>query len=235
MASLACAAVAGCASPQITGLPPRAPLVINNPELIRRPSAAEIARVYPAGAFEQGRDGAVELLCQPQADGALRACRVGLEQPAGLGFRTAAVRLISAIQLAAGAASEAGAGELVLVRVPITFTPPVSLPVRERPADELDPADVNFLARPDGPTLARFYPDRARELGLEGFGEIDCTVTGGGTLSGCRVAEEAPLNERFGQASVRVAEAVQLAPATKTGRATAGKRIRLKFIWLLGE
>ena len=72
--------------------PPR-PSVINDPTWAARPSAAQMARAYPARAADRGLAGAVGLSCAVRADGVLTACRVASETPAGAGFGRAAMGL----------------------------------------------------------------------------------------------------------------------------------------------
>ena len=67
--------------------------MINQPQWLSRPSAAEMSKFYPAPALEQGIGGAVTLACQVAADGTVRGCAVADETPAGHGFGHAAQQL----------------------------------------------------------------------------------------------------------------------------------------------
>lgn len=65
---------------------PETPPVLANPRWLERPSGADIARAYPAGAAARSVSGRASMACIVQADGSLTACRVLRETPAGEGF-----------------------------------------------------------------------------------------------------------------------------------------------------
>lgn len=65
---------------------PETPPVLANPRWLERPSGADIARAYPAGAAARSVSGRASMACSVQADGSLTACRVLRETPAGEGF-----------------------------------------------------------------------------------------------------------------------------------------------------
>lgn len=224
---------AGCATPPPA--PVEAPrLVITDPQWVRRPSGAEAARVYPQTAAAQGVGGRVSLSCPVRADGGLPFCRVLGETPPEAGFRTAAIRLASAYQMA----ERTAAGEAVggaEVRFAITFEPPAGFVPRVLGPDEIEAADLIYLQRPEGYDVARFYPDRATERGIEGFAEASCIVGAEGAPSNCRLLEEAPAGLGFGAATLRAFGLMRIAPQTRSGVATAGKSVRLRFIWRLAE
>jgi len=87
MISIAIAALLQAAAPA-----PAQPVVIANPEWVSQPGADDIARVYP-GAGGLVSPGSATLSCKVTADGGLAACQVVGEQPAWVGFGTAALRL----------------------------------------------------------------------------------------------------------------------------------------------
>jgi protein TonB len=45
----------------------------------------------------------------------------------------------------------------------------------------------DWLRKPTGEDMARYYPDRAQRMNIEGRATISCTVTANGTLSNCTV------------------------------------------------
>lgn len=73
--------------------PPPAPVpaVIRNPSWVTRPTAAQLARLYPDRAAERGVRGAVTMECRVAAQGSVNGCVVLRESPTGYGFGEAAL------------------------------------------------------------------------------------------------------------------------------------------------
>ena len=82
--------------PALTGTTtqPQPPLrVIHDPSWVSRPTGTEMARYYPGRALDHSVGGRVGLACMVTTSGALTACRVESETPAGFGFGAAALKL----------------------------------------------------------------------------------------------------------------------------------------------
>lgn len=131
-------------------------------------------------------------------------------------------------------------------------------PERDRPlienqiviADATPPTDVTqpptatdiFVATPPQPPvvsdprwtrrprdLARFYPARARNAGIEGEVVLDCAVSALGALN-CAVARETPPGWGFGEAAQRIAREHRMTPAIRDGAPVEARyRMRLPF------
>jgi protein TonB len=87
--------------------------------------------------------------------------------------------------------------------------------------------DPHWLRRPRD--LARYYPRRAVERGIEGEVVLDCLVTVDGALA-CAVISEAPVNWGLGEAALRIARDHRMAPALREGIAVEGRyRMRVPF------
>jgi protein TonB len=69
------------------------PKLIRDPTWVSRPSAAEMARFYPARAIDENLAGQAVLSCPVTAAGRLIGCRIVSETPTGAGFGEAAVKL----------------------------------------------------------------------------------------------------------------------------------------------
>ena len=104
--------------------------------------------------------------------------------------------------------------------------PPPAPPVITRP---------DWLSRPSGEDLARFYPDRAREEGVSGRATISCTVTARGGLTGCSVVSETPSGSGFGAATLRAAGRFRMKPKTENGQPVEGGTVKVPLVWQLGE
>ncbi|MDQ0466113.1 TonB family protein [Caulobacter ginsengisoli] len=87
---------------------------------LRRPSANDFARFYPAGAKSTGTDGKAVLQCRVGHQGQLRHCQVQQEDPAGAGFGQAAQQLARGILV--GPANPQGPSVAGLtIQIPIQF------------------------------------------------------------------------------------------------------------------
>lgn len=92
---------------------------------------------------------------------------------------------------------------------------------------------------PPGSDLERYYPQRARDQGVEGSAVIECSVGADGRLSACAVVSETPPGSGFGQASIRAAAKFRMkASARSRGRRVAGDgppqpRVRIPLNWSL--
>jgi protein TonB len=73
--------------------PPAAPALVA-PEWLMRPDGSDVERVYPYAANRAGTPGAALIECRVEADGLLSGCKVLAERPEGLGFDSAALRLV---------------------------------------------------------------------------------------------------------------------------------------------
>lgn len=95
------------------------------------------------------------------------------------------------------------------------------------PAGPATIENPRWLQRPSD--LARYYPSRALERGMEGEAVLDCLVGTSGALS-CTVVTESPMNWGFGAAAIRIAEDHRMVPATRNGQAVEGRyRMRVPF------
>jgi protein TonB len=93
----------------------------------------------------------------------------------------------------------------------------------------------DWLSRPDGSDLERYYPDRAREDGVSGRASMRCTVTARGTLTGCRVLSESPAGAGFGAATLRTASRYRMRPQQENGQPVEGGSVTIPVVWQLGE
>lgn len=96
------------------------PAPLTQVEWLATPTGQDIASVYPPTAVAAGKGGAVLLECKVEAEGALDACRVQIEDPVGLEFGLAALQLAPMFKMAPTAPDgTAVAGRTI--RIPILF------------------------------------------------------------------------------------------------------------------
>jgi protein TonB len=81
--------------------------------------------------------------------------------------------------------------------------------------------------------MARYYPERAQRMNVEGKATISCTVTAQGTLSSCSVADEDPSDQGFGEAAMRMSKLFKMRPMTKDGAPVSGGTVRIPIVFRL--
>lgn len=74
-------------------LEPTLPPMIVRPDWIRKPTAAQLTRVFPERPIRLGVSGAATLACLVSASGAVGSCEVVSESPGNMGFGKAALKL----------------------------------------------------------------------------------------------------------------------------------------------
>ena len=109
--------------------------------------------------------------------------------------------------------------------------PPPAPPAPPRPSVITNP---DWVSRPSGSDLARFYPPRAAEREIGGRVVLSCTVTESGSLSACSVQSEDPPGQGFGQASLRLTSRFRMRPQTRDGAPVGGARVTIPITWQLG-
>lgn len=167
------------------------------PDWKRRPSREDLLVVWPKDAVKRGAGGTGVVHCTVSAQGALYACTVVSEQPAGSGFGAAAVALTPQFLMSPGIKG----GKPVAydgVTIPVkfmSFTPNMS-----RPSASVV-SNVGWLAAPTYAEVAAAYPERARERKVGGQATMRCEFKADGRLDDCSVLGETPRGLGFGWAA----------------------------------
>ena len=91
----------------------------------------------------------------------------------------------------------------------------------------------DWVAKPDGETLANAYPPIATQLDIEGRATISCTVDEFGKLQNCAATDEAPSGMGFGIAAVSMAGAFAMRPLTRDGQPVSGGTVRIPIRFVL--
>lgn len=100
------------------------------------------------------------------------------------------------------------------------------IPASARSQTALTPSDVQVHFRADAPN--RYFPEVAQKAGIEGDAKALCAVGPDGSLQACRVTAESPQGCRFGEALVRMAGFMLIAPRAHDGSPTSGRNFELK-------
>ena len=93
----------------------------------------------------------------------------------------------------------------------------------------------NWLRRPSGEDVDRYYPDRAREREVVGRASITCTVTARGELRNCSIARESPPGNGFGQAALQMSRLFRMSPQQENGQPTENGRVTVPITFQLPE
>ena len=91
----------------------------------------------------------------------------------------------------------------------------------------------NWLSRPTGEQMARYYPSRALEREVSGRAVLQCRVTASGQVADCRVAGETPANAGFGEAALKLARYFRMSPQTEDGQPVEGGSVRVPLVFKL--
>jgi protein TonB len=103
-------------------------------------------------------------------------------------------------------------------------------PEPQRPSVITNP---DWLRRPSGEDMERYYPDRAARMDVTGKAVISCSVTAKGTLEGCSVVSETPADQDFGGSALRLSKLFKMKPATRDGAPVAGATVRIPISFQL--
>lgn len=181
-----------------------------NPDWMRKPTAEEMAGVFPVAAVKAGVDGRASIRCRVTVEGFLDRCKVLSETPPGMGFGPAALALSpqfrmspkirggqkveSEISLPIAWAGIADGGFAPLGKKRLIIDPP-------------------WKSAPSLAQVEAAWPKGAEGLDT-GQAAIRCRLKGDGGLQSCDVISEIPKGKGFGKAAEALAEhfVVSLAP-----------------------
>lgn len=91
----------------------------------------------------------------------------------------------------------------------------------------------DWIRRPDGADIARYYPPSAEAKNLSGLAVLTCQVKGDGSLGACAANEESPPGEGFGEAALRLSPLFKMRPTTKDGQPVGGGTVPIPIRFVL--
>lgn len=102
---------------------------------------------------------------------------------------------------------------------------PVTLPT------DGPPPPPYWSQSPSVEDMARVYPVGARAKRLGGRATLDCAILPSGQATDCKVAQESPEGQGFGQAALSLAPLIVLGEKTRATPDYVGRRVRVPLIW----
>ena len=91
----------------------------------------------------------------------------------------------------------------------------------------------DWSRKPSGEDFARYYPERAQRMNVEGRATISCTVDAKGSLQGCSLVSEDPSDQDFGSAALRMSRLFKMRPMTRDGAPVSGGTVRIPISFRL--
>ena len=85
----------------------------------------------------------------------------------------------------------------------------------------------DWMRRPTGSEVERYFPDRAQRSRVSGRAVIQCGVRVAGTLSDCILVDKSPAGFGFGAAALKMAGSFQMRRQTKDGQPVAGAEVMI--------
>ncbi len=155
------------------------PSVITAPSWIRKPNGDDLSRFYPPAALERGVEGRAVVDCLVTNEGLLTDCTVVMEEPAGMQFGAATLRVTSRFKMRPTAADGTPVGG-AHVRLPMNWR------IAGGPA-EPPPPTVEGLVPPadfaNRSVSAQSYGERVRGAAVAGAVTAGVPVCGGAVRS----------------------------------------------------
>jgi TonB family protein len=91
----------------------------------------------------------------------------------------------------------------------------------------------DWVRKPTGEQMAKYYPKAASDAGKEGFATITCRVRADGTLRACKVIKQQPGRYGFGEAALKLSSTFRMRARDEYGRPTAGGRVNIPIKFAL--
>jgi TonB family protein len=91
----------------------------------------------------------------------------------------------------------------------------------------------DWVAKPTGDQMAKFYPKAAADAGKEGMVVLDCRVRRDGGMRACKVKSEDPAQYGFGAAALKISPLFRMKAKDEAGRQTAGAGVSIPIKFAL--
>jgi TonB family protein len=91
----------------------------------------------------------------------------------------------------------------------------------------------DWVQKPTGDEMAKYYPKAASDAGKEGMAVIDCRVRADGTLRNCKVKKQNPAKYGFGEAALKISTIFRMRTKDEHGRSTVGAGVTIPIAFKL--
>lgn len=183
----------------------------------KKVTPADIAATYPKAAFDKKISGGAVLDCTANEAGEEVDCRVLEEDPVGMGFGEAALKLVTKERVKT---KDASGASIVGRRFKSGFS-------------YLAPGDANpdWVKKPGAAELAGVFPRFKAGKGVDGQARITCRIDEAGFLQRCVVVSEEPAGVGFGAAALQLAPQFRMSPKIRGGKAVPGGEVTIPINW----
>jgi TonB family protein len=175
----------------------------SDPGWMKKPTAADLAGVFPVAAAKKGVDGSASIKCQVGIEGFLQKCEVASETPPGLGFGAAALQLAPQFRMKPKIRDGKPVASDDMV-IPILWKGfrASNLPEGRGNGLVLDPP---WDSAPSAEQVRAAWPTSAKDAG-SGQVALRCGFDKTGGLTRCDIISELPANRGFGRAARALSE-----------------------------
>lgn len=206
---------------------------------LRKPTPQQLFAVWPTEAQKRGVNGRATIGCTVSKQGALFGCQVLSEEPAGMGFGTAAIALTP--QFLMKPATVDGQPVESTVRMPINFTGLSSQVTGSHLSGGTDAlrglpgrkviADMPWKEAPAYADVAAAYPEKARAAGVGGRVTLSCRLSEEGRPGACDTVSEEPRGQGFNAAARRLLPKFRGPTEYSDGTPTAKSITQILFVF----
>ena len=189
---------------------------VGRPNWKRLPDAADMEAVYSVEALRRGISGKAIIICLVATNGTLGACRVGTEDPPGLGFGAAALALAPSFLMSPktidGQPVDGG-----VVRIPIIFNTGAGRGFTPSGEQHLY-RQLDWLRQPGRDEIIAAYQaeNRSRPVNEDATVVLRCEIDWDGKLHNCKTLNATP-SQRLAGAAERLSRLFRVRLDPKTG------------------
>lgn len=197
------------------------------PDWLKKPTADDLAAVWPTAAWKKGKGGAALLNCTITVRGLLTDCVVLDESPPGENFGGAAIALSP--QLMFKPARLKGEPVPSTINLPVTFKAVPGMNQSMSMQSRLAPVVQGWLQAPSYADMVAAYPAKAKAEKVGGRATVSCDVKKDGRLAPCLVMAETPKGQGFGKAARELAKGFLMNTIGPDGKAQDNLAVQLPF------